>query len=111
MIDWDYYKERLGTNIQKIISIPAVLQKVLNPTPRVPLPDWLGKRARELNSNFKQKSIDSMFKPQAYQPPKLTDIEDIKVKKQDLVPALFDLSNAPSFQNNFPDWLKTHQGA
>ena len=33
--------ERLGSCIQKIISIPAALQGVPNPVPRIPHPDWL----------------------------------------------------------------------
>lgn len=27
ILDWDYYKERLGGAIQKIVTIPAALQK------------------------------------------------------------------------------------
>jgi len=29
ILDWDYYIERLGNAIQKIITIPAALQAVL----------------------------------------------------------------------------------
>jgi hypothetical protein len=28
MVDWEYYKERLGNAIQKIITIPAAMQRV-----------------------------------------------------------------------------------
>lgn len=28
ILDWDYYIERLGSTIQKIITIPAALQQV-----------------------------------------------------------------------------------
>jgi DNA polymerase epsilon subunit 1 len=28
IIDWSYYKQRLGSAIQKIITIPAAMQKV-----------------------------------------------------------------------------------
>ena len=41
VIDWDYYKERLGNTIQKIVTIPAGMQKVNNPCPRVLHPTWL----------------------------------------------------------------------
>src|SRR6202012_5122690 len=34
VIDWDYYLERLGSVIQKLITIPAALQKIRNPVPR-----------------------------------------------------------------------------
>ena len=35
VVDWAYYKERLGKSIQKIITIPAGMQAVKNPCPRV----------------------------------------------------------------------------
>ena len=44
VIDWNYYYERLASVVQKIITIPAALQDVKNPVPRVPHPDWLQKK-------------------------------------------------------------------
>ena len=44
IVDWDYYRERLGSAIQKIITIPAAMQHVPNPVPRVKHPDWLHKK-------------------------------------------------------------------
>ena len=41
VVDWEYYKGRLGKAIQKIITIPAALQDVANPVPRVKHPDWV----------------------------------------------------------------------
>jgi DNA polymerase epsilon subunit 1 len=35
IIDWDYYKERVAGTIMKIVTIPAALQKCLNPVPRI----------------------------------------------------------------------------
>ena len=61
ILDWDYYLERLNNNIRKIITIPAALQKVPNPVPRVPHPDWLQTTVRRMNDRFKQKSIKSIF--------------------------------------------------
>ena len=61
ILDWDYYLDRLGKTIQKIISIPAALQKVPNPVPRVPHPDWLESKVKRLNERFQQQSIRSMF--------------------------------------------------
>lgn len=49
IIDWSYYKERLGSAIMKIITIPAAMQRVPNPVPRVKHPDWLTKRVREFH--------------------------------------------------------------
>lgn len=61
VLDWDYYLERLNNTIRKIITIPAALQKVPNPVPRVPHPDWLQTTVRRMNDRFKQKSIKSIF--------------------------------------------------
>lgn len=61
LVDWDYYTTRLGSAIQKIITIPAALQKVPNPVPRVKHPDWLGRVVRERNDTFKQLDLGNMF--------------------------------------------------
>ena len=61
ILDWDYYRERLAKNIQKIITIPAALQRVENPVPRVIHPDWLSKLVRSQNDVQKQVAISSMF--------------------------------------------------
>ncbi|KAL3922010.1 MAG: hypothetical protein SGILL_002437 [Bacillariaceae sp.] len=63
VLDWDYYRERLGKTIQKIITIPAALQKVPNPVPRVSHPEWLDNKVQQLNDKFQQRSILSMFGP------------------------------------------------
>ncbi|WVZ75286.1 hypothetical protein U9M48_023358, partial [Paspalum notatum var. saurae] len=44
IVDWSYYKQRLSSAIQKIITIPAAMQKISNPVPRVLHPDWLHKK-------------------------------------------------------------------
>lgn len=41
LIDWQYYLERLESVIQKLILIPAAMQHVPNPVPRVTSPDWI----------------------------------------------------------------------
>jgi DNA polymerase epsilon subunit 1 len=61
VLDWDYYLDRLGKTIQKIITIPAALQKVPNPVPRVDHPGWLESKVNRLNDRFQQQSIRSMF--------------------------------------------------
>lgn len=61
IIDWNYYLERLGSVIQKLITIPAALQKVRNPVPRVPHPDWLQRRINIKDDKFKQKKMTDMF--------------------------------------------------
>ena len=55
VLDWDYYLERLNNTIRKIITIPAALQKVPNPVPRVPHPDWLQSTVRKMNDRYKQR--------------------------------------------------------
>ncbi|XP_005403009.1 PREDICTED: DNA polymerase epsilon catalytic subunit A isoform X4 [Chinchilla lanigera] len=61
ILDWDYYIERLGSAIQKIITIPAALQQVKNPVPRVRHPDWLHKKLLEKSDVYKQKKISELF--------------------------------------------------
>lgn len=61
VIDWNYYIERLGSVIQKLITIPAALQKIRNPVPRVAHPDWLERRIRIKDDVFKQKKMTDMF--------------------------------------------------
>ena len=48
IVDWDYYRERLGGAIMKIITIPAAMQHIANPVPRVRHPDWLYKKVLAL---------------------------------------------------------------
>lgn len=61
LIDWDYYLERLGSVIQKLITIPAALQKVRNPVPRVGHPEWLQHRINTKDDRFKQKKMTDLF--------------------------------------------------
>jgi DNA polymerase epsilon subunit 1 len=88
ILDWDYYMERLAKNIQKIITIPAALQKVENPVPRVSHPAWLVSKVQQMHDKYQQKSILSMFgrkkmikagrsKSSGLKPPGPMDIEDI----------------------------------
>jgi DNA polymerase epsilon subunit 1 len=61
VLDWDYYRERLASVIQKLITIPAAYQKVKNPVPRVPHPDWLDRRIRQREDKLQQKKMTDMF--------------------------------------------------
>lgn len=63
LLDWNYYLERLGSVIQKLITIPAALQKVRNPVPRVPHPDWLQRRINIKDDKMKQKKLTDLFGP------------------------------------------------
>ncbi|KAI3461306.1 hypothetical protein Pfo_017969 [Paulownia fortunei] len=64
IIDWSYYKQRLSSAIQKIITIPAAMQKVANPVPRVVHPDWLHKKVREKEDKFRQRKLVDIFSRQ-----------------------------------------------
>lgn len=84
IIDWTYYWDRLASTIQKIVTIPAALQKVSNPVPRIPHPPWLNKRIAENNDKFKQKSIKGFFnvveKERVSVPLASNDIEDTSME-------------------------------
>ncbi|XP_078523382.1 DNA polymerase epsilon catalytic subunit A isoform X2 [Lissotriton helveticus] len=94
ILDWDYYIERLGSAIQKIITIPAALQQVKNPVPRVRHPDWLHKKLLEKNDVYKQKKINELFTsegkkqvtahtaPASSQSLQVADLEDFGVAKR-----------------------------
>ena len=83
VIDWNYYKERLAGNILKIIIIPAAMQKVENPYPNIPYPDWVSRlmmrktnEQRNLKSFFKQVSnVDRMISI-------TEDLEKLDIKHQ-----------------------------
>ncbi|CEP06775.1 hypothetical protein [Parasitella parasitica] len=133
ILDWDYYVERFGSVIQKIITIPAAMQKVRNPVPRVRHPDWLFKRVAAKDDKFKQHRITDMFsksdKPLLEDVMDIDDIEELSVsgaapiagngvhglpkvakvvkRKHGAVPSVFDI-NAPlaeeDLKENMPDW-------
>ncbi|KAH7395509.1 hypothetical protein BKA64DRAFT_745731 [Cadophora sp. MPI-SDFR-AT-0126] len=86
LLDWDYYLERLGSVIQKLITIPAALQKVRNPVPRVPHPEWLQRRINVKEDKLKQKKMTDLFKSAPLDEitnlmdPRAGDMEDFGVK-------------------------------
>lgn len=118
MIDWDYYKERLGNSILKIIVIPAALQKVRNPIPCIPYPEWLNKMMREADSSFQQKTLERYFTkdPQnnAFKmipPPKndfrlKTPIKPISNMNGALSITKENEVNKNNIETNFKDWIK-----
>ncbi|GMR54261.1 hypothetical protein PMAYCL1PPCAC_24456, partial [Pristionchus mayeri] len=61
LIDWDYYIERTGGCIQKIVTIPAALQGVPNPVPRIKHPDWLDNKLRKKKDNALQPRLTDHF--------------------------------------------------
>ncbi|KAF4566262.1 DNA polymerase epsilon catalytic subunit [Pleurotus pulmonarius] len=81
ILDWDYYIERLGSVIQKLITIPAAMQKVPNPVPRIKHPDWLHRRVAGAVDKFKQNKLTDFFgvrgQEDSQSQPELVDVEDI----------------------------------
>ncbi|KAI5118298.1 hypothetical protein M0805_003817 [Coniferiporia weirii] len=84
ILDWEYYIERLGSVIQKLITIPAAMQKVANPVPRIRHPDWLHRRVAALDDKFKQHKVTDFFRKalsseeSQTQAPSLRDLEDLE---------------------------------
>nr|USW07830.1 DNA polymerase epsilon catalytic subunit A [Crypthecodinium cohnii] len=95
IIDWNYYKDRLCAVFQKLISIPAAYQKISNPCPRVPIPEWLRKRVAEQNDKYQQTSLGLWFrkaeKKDSEEPTKrkLGDMEDLAGGGKNLPPVEF----------------------
>lgn len=57
ILDWNYYFERLSTQIQKMVCIPAVLQGIPNPVPEIELPEWLQKKTFDMKHHRQQKLL------------------------------------------------------
>lgn len=78
ILDWQYYLERFGGVIQKLITIPAAMQEVSNPIPRVRHPDWLFKRVAAIDDKFKQHRITDAFKPTEKRPFNADGVMDLE---------------------------------
>lgn len=118
ILDWDYYIERMGSVIQKLITIPAAMQKVSNPVPRIRHPDWLHKRVAALEDKFQQHKVTDFFKKIDSSVKSIsTDIEDYGIEsssKKIVIPeARKDKDNLEPSKEPLPDpsvnysaWLK-----
>ncbi|XP_048254478.1 DNA polymerase epsilon catalytic subunit A-like isoform X1 [Haliotis rufescens] len=98
ILDWEYYIERLGGTIMKIVTIPAALQQVPNPVPRIPHPVWLHKKLLERNDVFKQKKISEIFAPMAKKTSQMgmeEDSEDILSSSQNGIGDMEDIGGRP----------------
>ena len=78
IIDWDYYRERVAGTIMKIVTIPAALQKCMNPVPKIQYPDWLHKRLKAEEARFKQKDMKFFFQKVSHQEAANNAIRDIE---------------------------------
>ncbi|XP_076064206.1 DNA polymerase epsilon catalytic subunit 1 [Oratosquilla oratoria] len=106
VLDWNYYIERLSGTVQKIVTIPAALQGVANPVPRVTHPEWLYKRVREKNDTFKQKRITDMFsvvkKPKPNAPVNEEPVEDSEKDLFASQPDIEDMLTTKSMNSKVP---------
>lgn len=87
ILDWDYYRGRFASTVQKIISLPAAFQNVKNPVPRIELPDWMRKQVREKNAKHQQGSLNKFVTKQTKRAgedyiAQLIDMEDLVAGKQ-----------------------------
>lgn len=83
VLDWDYYLERLGSVVQKLITIPAALQKIRNPVPRVAHPDWLEKRIRVKDDKLQQRKMTDLFDRRALAPVDQNALHDQSIDLED----------------------------
>lgn len=65
ILDWDYYIARFGKTLQKICTIPAAMQGVANPLPRVADPEWLRLAKRRDADPRKQLKMDGFVQSTA----------------------------------------------
>ncbi|EJT99609.1 DNA/RNA polymerase [Dacryopinax primogenitus] len=116
ILDWDYYIERLGGVIQKLITIPAAFQKVSNPVPRVRHPDWLHRRVAAQEDKFQQHKITNFFQSGPKVVAASADIEDMagsqgKVPRAKVAVVTKKVPSKktkplPDLKKNYPGWLK-----
>lgn len=78
LIDWEYYRKRFESILQRLIVIPAYLQNISNPIPRIDVPLWVKEGSKKERLNFV----------------KIDDIEDVMIKRK-----LNDIFYNPNDQN------------
>ena len=130
ILDWQYYIERLGSVIQKLITIPAAMQKVNNPVPRIRHPDWLHRRVAGAVDKFKQNKVTDFFNRMADHElqhgavpmdiedfgardspsdrPRIAVVNRKFIRKESPEPILDDLSTRPlpDASINYSAWIK-----
>lgn len=52
ILDWDYYRKRFESILQRLVVIPAYLQNIENPIPSVSLPNWMRDASRKERLGF-----------------------------------------------------------
>ena len=123
ILDWNYYIERLGSVIQKLITIPAAMQMVSNPVPRIHHPDWLSRRVASVQDKFQQHKVTDFFKqvtkshPQEKSRTSIGDMEDMEETTTTREPKVAIVNRKvagqpprakqlPDPSINYPAWLR-----
>ncbi|CCM01776.1 uncharacterized protein FIBRA_03843 [Fibroporia radiculosa] len=104
ILDWEYYIERLGSVIQKLITIPAAMQKVANPVPRIKHPDWLHRRVVALDDKFHQHKVTDFFRLKVPGEQETHDLEDFGTPTRDSDrPRLAIVNRKPAPRQDTPE--------
>ncbi|KAF8443966.1 hypothetical protein L210DRAFT_3759100 [Boletus edulis BED1] len=112
ILDWEYYIERLGSVIQKLITIPAAMQGVSNPVSRIRHPDWLHRRVAGAVDKFKQNKVTDFFSvvPRKVQEDGESDMEDFGTQKHPnkgrVAVVTRKATRRPNPSSNYSAWLK-----
>ncbi|MCO5602895.1 hypothetical protein L7F22_057034 [Adiantum nelumboides] len=110
ILDWNYYIERFGGVIQKLITIPAAMQRVPNPVPRVRHPDWLFKRVANQDDKFKQRKLTDMFKgaKAATLPDQLSVEKPLQIKASVRPEVVVEQPEEalPDINADYPGWVR-----
>lgn len=108
--------------LDQLITIPAALQRVPNPVPRVHHPDWLSRRVAKLTDKFKQHNLTDMFAQQRVSHQlqlesgdpivaklQATRVEPVikksKVKTAKTPSTTLPDGPAPDFNTDYPGWI------
>ncbi|WFD34820.1 DNA-directed DNA polymerase [Malassezia cuniculi] len=112
ILDWDYYIERFAGVIQKLITIPAAMQKVPNPVPRVRHPDWLLRRVSARDDRFVQSKLSTLMLSDAVKartrPPKAAETLPEPQPQPEPEPAAESepqLMPVPDINVDYPGWV------
>ncbi|KAI0700326.1 hypothetical protein BC835DRAFT_1412133 [Cytidiella melzeri] len=128
ILDWEYYIERMGSVIQKLITIPAAMQKVANPVPRIRHPDWLHRRVAAQDDRFRQHKMTDFFRKMTVEEQTTqqisVDVEDFQpaqnkdgrlriavvnrkpVRREETPDAVEERIKTPPAKVNYSAWLK-----
>ncbi|UZJ54409.1 hypothetical protein CBS101457_003729 [Exobasidium rhododendri] len=109
ILDWKYYIERFGGVIQKLITIPAAMQRVTNPVPRIRHPDWLFKRVAASDDKFQQRKLTDMFKGSVGEKRIIQPFSSkvSSIKRRALEYEVIEVDDVlPDMHQDYPGWLR-----